>query len=69
MPPKLLKEEKMKYLVDIKETSYATVEIDAESKDAAEDIAFSLYSEGKIDWLDSDLDFDARKREKDRGER
>ncbi len=45
------------------------LKVEAESKEAAEDIAFSLYSEGKIDWLDSDLDIDARKREKDRGER
>ncbi len=59
----------MRFFVDVKETSYATVEVEAESKEAAEDIAFSLYSEGKIDWLDSDLDIDARKREKDRGER
>lgn len=59
----------MKYLVDIKDTSYATVEVEAESKEAAEDIAFGLYSEGKIEWQDCDIDIDARKREIERGER
>lgn len=59
----------MKYLVDIKDTSYATVEVEAESKESAEDIAFGLYSEGKIEWQDCDIDIDARKREIERGER
>jgi len=59
----------MRYLVDIKDTSYATVEVEAESKEAAEDIAFGLYSEGKIEWQDCDIDIDARKREIERGER
>lgn len=59
----------MKYLVDIKDTSYATVEVEAESKEGAEDIAFGLYSEGKIEWQDCDIDIDARKREIERGER
>lgn len=59
----------MKYLVDTKDTSYATVEVEAESKEAAEDLAFALYSEGRIEWQDCDIDIDARKREIERGER
>ena len=59
----------MRYLVDIKDTSYATVEVEAESKEAAEDIAFGLYSEGKIEWQDCDIEVEARKVERNRGER
>lgn len=59
----------MKYIVDIKETSYGVIEVDADSKEDAEDMASDLWYEGKVEWVDCDLDVDARKAEKNRGER
>lgn len=59
----------MKFLVDIKDTSYATVEVDADSKEAAEEIAYGLYYEGRVEWKDCDIEVDARKAERNRGER
>lgn len=37
----------MKYLVDIKDTSYAIVEFEADSREQAEEIAYGRYYEGK----------------------
>lgn len=61
----------MKYLVDIKDTSYATVEVVANSKEEAEEKAHALYYEGCVEWQDCDLELEARELEKrkDRGER
>ena len=59
----------MKYIVDIKETSYGVIEVDADSKEDAEDMASGLWYEGKVEWVDCDLDVDARKAERNRGER
>jgi len=59
----------MKYIVDIKDTSYGVVEVDADSKEAAEDMASALWYEGKVEWVDCDLELDARKAEKERNER
>ena len=59
----------MKYLVDIKDTSYATVEVEANSKEQAEEIAYARYYEGTVEWQDCDIEFEARKIEKNRGER
>ncbi len=49
----------MKYIVDIKETSYGVIEVDADSKEDAEDMASDLWYEGKVEWVDCDLDVDA----------
>ena len=59
----------MKYVVDIKDTSYGVVEVDASSKEEAEEMASGLGYEGKVEWVDCDLDVDARKAERNRGER
>ena len=59
----------MKYLVDIKDTSYATVEVEANSKEHAEDIAYARYYEGTVEWQDCDIEVEARKVERNRGER
>lgn len=56
----------MKYRVSVKETSYATVEVEAESPQAAEDLAWSSYCEGHMDWDDSEIDFNAEPVERDR---
>ena len=59
----------MKYTVDVKDTSYATIVVDAPSKEAAEEIAMARYYEGSIEWEDCDIDIEARVREKERTER
>ena len=59
----------MKYLVDIKDTSYATGEVEANSKEQAEEIAYGRYYEGTVEWQDCDIEVEARKIEKNRGER
>lgn len=59
----------MKYLVDIKDTSYATIEVNAGSREEAENIAMAEYYAGNINWADCDIELEARKKEQDRGER
>lgn len=59
----------MKYLVDIKDTSYATVEVKANSREQAEEIAYARYYEGTVEWQDCDIGVEARKVERNRGER
>ena len=51
----------MKYLVDIKDTSYATVEVEANSREQAEEIAYTRYYEGTVEWQDCDIEVEARK--------
>lgn len=50
----------MKYLVDIKETSYATIEVEANSAEEASVNAEEAYFSGRVDWDDSDLDIEVR---------
>jgi len=59
----------MKYVVDIKDTSYGVVEVDASSKEEAEEMASGLWYEGKVEWVDCDLELDAKIAERNRGER
>ena len=59
----------MKYLVDIKDTSYATIEVEARTPEEAEDKAHAAYYDGCVEWQDCDLDIEARIKEKDRGDR
>ena len=59
----------MKYLVDIKDTSYATIEVDANSIEEAEEKAHAAYYHGCVEWQDCALDIEARIKEKDRGDR
>ena len=58
----------MKYLVDIKDTSYATVEVDANSVEEAEEKAHAAYYHGCVEWQDCDLDIEARIKETIRNE-
>ena len=50
----------MKYVVDIKDTSYGVVEVDASSKEEAEEMASGMWYEGKVEWVDCDLELDAK---------
>ena len=59
----------MKYTVDVKDTSYATIVVEAPSREAAEEIAMARYYEGSIEWTDCDIEIEAREREQNRGER
>ena len=54
----------MKYLVDIKDTSYAIVEVEADSREQAEEIAYGRYYEGTVEWQDCDIEVEARKAER-----
>lgn len=59
----------MKYTVDVKDTSYATIIVEASTKEEAEALALEKYYEGKMEWEDCDIDIEARVREQNRGER
>lgn len=58
----------MKYMVDVKDTSYATIEVEANSKEEAEALAESAYYDGKVEWQGCDVDYEARPMERERGE-
>ena len=58
----------MRYFVDIKDTSYATITVEADSLEEAEEKAQDAYYNGMVEWRDCDLDIEARIMEKDRGE-
>ena len=59
----------MKYTVDVKDTSYATIIVEASSKEEAEALALEKYYEGTTEWEDCDIDIEASVREQNRGER
>jgi hypothetical protein len=58
----------MKYMVDVKDTSYATIEVEANSQEEAEVMAQTAYYEGRIEWRDCDVEYEARPAERERGE-
>ena len=58
----------MRYFVDIKDTSYATITVEADSLEEAEEKAQEAYYNGMVEWRDCDRDIEARIMEKDRGE-
>ena len=41
----------------------------ADSREKAEEIAYGRYYEGTVEWQDCDIEVEARKIEKNRGER
>ena len=45
----------MKYFVDVKDISYATIAVEAKDVAEAEAIAKELYFSGKIDWAEADV--------------
>ena len=50
----------MKYIVDVKEASYATVQVEADTMEDAEMLIEEMYCEGRIDWKESYLETDGR---------
>lgn len=57
----------MKFLVDVKDISYATIAVEAKDAAEAEAIAKELYFSGKINWDEADVAWEARPDERDRG--
>ena len=58
----------MKYAVDVKDTRYSTVEVEANSKEEAEQLAMAAYYEGNVEWRDCDVEYEARPVERDLGD-
>ena len=58
----------MKYAVDVKDTSSSTVEVEANSKEEAEQLAMAAYYEGNVEWRDCDVEYEARPVERDLGD-
>ena len=58
----------MKYRIKLRETRYGNVTVDAGSPQEAKIMADEAYKEGKVNWLDANLQLDTLKKEIDRGE-
>ena len=58
----------MKYFVDVKDISYATIAVEAKDAAEAEAIAKELYFSGKNNWNEADVTWEARPDERNRGD-
>lgn len=58
----------MKFLVDVKDISYGTIAVEAKNVAEAEAIATELYFDGKINWNEADVTWEARPDERNRGD-
>lgn len=58
----------MKYFVDVKDISYATIAVEAKDAAEAEAIAKELYFNGRINWNEADVTREARPDERNRGD-
>ena len=58
----------MKFLVDVKDISYATIAVEAKDAAEAEAIAKELYFDRKINWNEADVTWEARPDERNRGD-
>ena len=58
----------MKYFVDVKDISYATIAVEAKDAAEAEAIAKELYFRGKINWKEADGTWEARPDGRNRGD-
>lgn len=56
----------MKFAVEVKDTSYATIEVEASSKEEAEEKAAEAYYQGRVNWSDCDVEYKARPAERTR---
>ncbi len=59
----------MKYVVDVKDISYGTIEVEADSLEQAEGKAQELYFLGQIQWDTADVSFEARHDEREKKEK
>ena len=55
----------MKYVVDVKDISYGTIEVEADSVQEAEEKAEAAYFDGKVMWDEADVSYEARPKERD----
>ena len=58
----------MKYRIRLRETRYGSVTVDADSPQEAKIMADEAYKDGKVNWIDANLELRSLKRETDRGE-
>ena len=58
----------MKYRITLRETRYGSVTVDADSPQEAKIMADEAYKDGKVSWIDANLQLRSLKRETDRGE-
>ena len=56
----------MKFIVDVKDISYGTVEVEADSVEQAEEKAQDMYFSGQINWEEADVSYDVRPDERER---
>ena len=54
----------MKFIVDVKDVSYGTVEVEADSVEQAEEKAQDMYFSGQINWEEADVSYEARPKER-----
>ena len=57
-----------KFIVKVKEISYGTMEITAESKEAAESLAAYNYDRGFTEWTGGDYELEVSEAPKDLGD-
>ena len=57
----------MKYIVDVKDISYGTVDVEADSKEQAEEMAQDMYFDGQVMWDEADVSYEARPDNRERG--
>lgn len=57
----------MRYIVDVKNVSYGSVAIEADSIEQAEEKAQDLYFSGQVNWDEADVSYSARPDERERG--
>lgn len=57
----------MRYIVDVKDVSYGSVAIEADSIEQAEEKAQDLYFSGQVNWDEADVSYSARPDERERG--
>lgn len=57
----------MRYIVDVKDVSYGSVAIEADSIEQAEEKAQDLYFSGQVNWDEADVSCSARPDERERG--
>ena len=58
----------MKYTIQIKETSYGTVTVEASSPQEAEELAEQAYYDGNTHWKNSDMEITPNTPVRERGD-
>ena len=56
----------MKYIVNVKEISYGTIEVNADSKEEAQDLAVFNYHKGFTNWMSGEYELEVTEAPKER---